>query len=145
MAVRNSFLITFIIPLAVLIAGMAGAQVAAPAAFRLTGTVEGKAFAGAVIIDAAGVQSFYRLYDKLPDGSQIVQVRSNSISLKGESGTRYDIYINHDMKTAGATGQSARLESYSPPTTMSGSGAEPGQPNPRRGRHRRTSSSSEED
>ncbi len=142
MVFRNPFLIIFVIPLAFLFIDTAGAQTVAPSAFRLSGTVEGKAFAGAVIIDAAGTQTFYRLYDKLPDGSQIVQVRSNSISLKGESGTRYDIYINHDMKTVGATSQSAHIDPYSPPTTMFN--AQAGQPNPRRG-GRRSRSSSEED
>jgi hypothetical protein len=72
---------------------------AAPSVFRLIGTVEGKAFAGAVLDDATGAQSFYRINDKLPDGSQVVKVQSDSISLKRDDGTAYELYITHDTKT----------------------------------------------
>jgi hypothetical protein len=75
-------------------------RTAVSSAYRLIGTVEGKAFAGAVLDDAAGVQTFYRLGDALPDGSQIVKVQSDSISFKRSDGTVYELYIFHDMKTA---------------------------------------------
>jgi hypothetical protein len=71
----------------------------APSVFRLIGTVEGKAFAGAVLDDATGAQSFYRIHEKLPDGSQVVKVQSDSISLKRDDGTAYELYIIHDTKT----------------------------------------------
>jgi hypothetical protein len=74
---------------------------AAPSAYRLIGTVEGGAFAGAVLDDAAaGAQTFYRLRETLPDGSQIVKVRSDSISVKQSDGMVYELYIIHDMKAS---------------------------------------------
>jgi len=41
--------------------------------------------------------SLFRVFATLPDGSQIVKVRSDSIALKGADGTSYDMYIAHDM------------------------------------------------
>lgn len=74
---------------------------AAPSTYRLIGTVEGGAFAGAVLDDAAaGAQTFYRLRETLPDGSQIVKVRSDSISVKQSDGMVYELYIIHDMKAS---------------------------------------------
>ncbi len=76
----------------------------APPAFRLIGTIEGKDFSGAVLIDAAGKQMFYRLYDTAPDGSKITAVSGGSIVLRRPDGTRYELYIIHDMKAASASG-----------------------------------------
>ena len=118
------------------------AETVIPASYSLTGTIISKAFIGAVINDAKGEQSFYRLYEKLPDGMKIVEVRSNSITLKGESGARYDIYIDHNIKTVGAASQSAHIASSSPGTAIST--AAPLQPNPRRGIRRRNTSSEED-
>jgi hypothetical protein len=117
------------------------AQATGPQASRLIGTIQSKNFIGAVFSDSKGEQSFYRVFDTLPDGSKIVAVRSDSISLKGASGTRYDIYVNHDMKTVavGAGSQSAPINPTSPTTAISN--AEPVQPNPRKVKRRRTSSS----
>ena len=118
------------------------AQPAGPQVTRLIGTIQSKNFIGAVFSDAKGEQSFYRLYEKLPDGMKIVEVRSNSITLKGESGEHYDVYINHNIKTVGAAIQSAHIASSSPGTAIST--AEPLQPNPRRGIRRRNTSSEED-
>lgn len=102
---------------AFLIAGTSEAQVAAgnnaavpggmsepapsPSTYRLIGTVESGAFAGAVLDDAAaGAQAFYRLRETLPDGSRIVKVQSDSISVKRSDGMVYELYIIHDMKAA---------------------------------------------
>lgn len=117
------------------------AQTIGPQASRLIGTIQSKNFIGAVFSDSKGEQSFYRVFDTLPDGSKIVAVRSDSISLKGASGTRYDIYVNHDMKTVavGAESQSAPINPTSPETAISN--IEPVQPNPRKVKRRRTSSS----
>ena len=120
---------------------MADAQAIGPQASRLIGTIQSKNFIGAVFSDSKGEQTFYRVFDTLPDGSKIVAVRSDSISLKGASGTRYDIFVNHDMKTVavGAEGQSAPINPTPPTTAISN--AEPVQPNPRKVKRRRTSSS----
>jgi len=73
------------------------AQAIGPQASRLIGTIQSKKFIGAVFSDSKGEQSFYRMHDTLPDGSKIVAVRSDSISLKGTDGMSYDMYIAHDM------------------------------------------------
>jgi hypothetical protein len=73
---------------------------AVSSAYRLIGTVEGEVFTGAVLDDAAGTQIFYRVGDTLPDGSQIVKVQSDNISLKRSDGIIYELYITHDTKTA---------------------------------------------
>lgn len=75
------------------------AQVAATGSFRLIGTIKSRNFGGAVFQDTNGKQSFFQLYEKLPDGSQIVKVRDDSISLKGDDGTIYDMYISRVTKT----------------------------------------------
>jgi hypothetical protein len=88
-----------------LLAGSVSAQSApgaapegAPSSFSLIGTIKGGPFGGAVLQDASGKQTFYQLREKLPDGSQIVHLREDSISLKSEDGTVYDMYIAHDTK-----------------------------------------------
>ena len=79
------------------------AQAIGPQASRLIGTIQSKNFIGAVFSDSKGEQSFYRVFEILPDGSKIVAVRSDSISLKGTDGMSYDMYIAHDMtKSASA-------------------------------------------
>jgi hypothetical protein len=76
----------------------------ASTSFRLIGTIEGEPLIGAVLQDTSGKQAFYQLREKLPDGSQIVHVREDSISLKSEDGTVYDMYITHDTKIAQSSG-----------------------------------------
>lgn len=78
----------------------------APSTYRLIGTVGGRVLVGAVLDDAAGAQTFYRLRDTLPDGSQIVKVQSDSISVKRSDGMVYELYIIHDMKTAAPSARS---------------------------------------
>jgi len=73
------------------------AQPAGPQSLRLIGTIQSGNFTGAVFSDEKGEQSFFRVFATLPDGSQIVKVRSDSIALKGADGTSYDMYIAHDM------------------------------------------------
>ncbi len=75
------------------------AEPSASSALRLIGTIEGpQAFAGAVLVDSTGNQTFYRLKETLPDGSRIVKVESDSISLKHSDGTTSELYIIHDLK-----------------------------------------------
>ena len=68
-------------------------QASDPSGYRLIGTMEGAPLAGAVISDSTGTQTFYRLHELLPDGSQVIKVRSDSISLKRSDGTSYDLYF----------------------------------------------------
>ena len=65
---------------------------ASPSSFRLVGTIESGPFTGAVIDDTQNPQVFYRLSQRLPDGSQIVEVHGNYIVLKEQDGTRTELY-----------------------------------------------------
>lgn len=65
---------------------------------RLIGTVEGDAFAGAVLEDSAGQQSFYRLNQKLPDGFQLVKVKRDRVTLKKPSGGTTELQIVEDAR-----------------------------------------------
>jgi hypothetical protein len=85
------------ITLLLLFVATVDAQATGPQAFRLIGTIQSKNFIGAVFSDSKGEQSFYRVFDTLPDGSKIVAVRPDSITLKGTDGMSYDMYIAHDM------------------------------------------------
>jgi hypothetical protein len=79
---------------------------AAPPSYRLIGTVGGKAFAGAVFDDPTGAQTFSRLYEKLPDGSQIVNVYDDRIALKRPDGTMFEMYTIHDTAKAAPSAKS---------------------------------------
>ena len=74
---------------------------AEPAAFSLIGTIVSKTTAGAVIKDGTGKQTFFRLNEALPDGSTIVRVRDDSVSLKSADGTLYEMFISHEKSAAG--------------------------------------------
>jgi general secretion pathway protein C len=65
--------------------------------YKLIGTMEGESFAGAVLEDSAG-QVFYRIQQKLPDGSKIVKVKRDSITLQRPDGTTTDIQVVDDTK-----------------------------------------------
>jgi hypothetical protein len=95
-AIRNLVLISLLFFLPLSLIDQVYGQVAAQAGYKLIGTIQSGDFSGAVMIVAKGEQSFFRLYEKLPDGSQLVQVRDDSISLKGTDGTLYDMFITHE-------------------------------------------------
>jgi len=71
----------------------------APSGYSLNGTIQSSDLTGAVITVAKGEQSFFRKFEKLPDGSQIVAVRPDSIVLKHPDGTTYEMYVLHETKT----------------------------------------------
>ncbi len=71
---------------------------AAPAAsYKLIGTVEGESFAGAVLEDAGG-QAFYRIGQKMPDGSMLGKVQRSRVTIKRAEGGTYDIEVADDTK-----------------------------------------------
>jgi len=79
--------------------GPSGAPVAESyTAFTLIGTIEGEFFSGAVLADATNQQAFYRLGQKLPDGSQIVKVKRDQVTLKRADGSSVEIQIVDDTK-----------------------------------------------
>ncbi len=80
----------------------ADAQATNQSGYSLVGTIQSRNFSGAVITVAKGEQSFYRLGDKLPDGSQIVKVRADTILLKVADGSTYEMYILHETKVTAA-------------------------------------------
>lgn len=77
------------------------AAAVAPAAgasnYILVGTVEGTVFAGAVLQEGAN-QTFYRIKEKLPDGSQLVKVMRDRVTLKRPDGSTSDLQIVDDTK-----------------------------------------------
>lgn len=71
--------------------------------FRLIGTVEGQNFSGAVLEDATG-QAFYRSLQKLPDGSQIVKVMRDRVTLQRPDGSMTDLILVDDNKIVNMQG-----------------------------------------
>jgi len=67
-------------------------------AYVLIGTVEGEQFAGAVLEDATKVQAFYRLDQKLPDGSRLVKVKRDRVVIKRPDGGTFEVQIVDDTK-----------------------------------------------
>ena len=67
-------------------------------AYTLIGTIEGAHFAGAVLADATNQQAFYRRDQKLPDGSTLVKVKRDRVTLRRPDGTTIEIQIVDDTK-----------------------------------------------
>ena len=65
--------------------------------YRLIGTIEGASFSGAVLEDASG-QAFYRINQKLPDGSQIIKVQRDKIVLRRADSSTTEIQVVDDTK-----------------------------------------------
>jgi hypothetical protein len=139
------FLMTFLISLAPFLVCAAGAEAPAPSAYRLVGTVGSSSFSGAVLIDEKGVQTFFRLHEKLPDGSEIVKVRDDNISLKGADGALYDMYMLHETR-AGTSAQSRlSVDPYAGVTTRKPPGEQQLRPYERRRQKRLGKTGRDED
>ncbi len=67
-------------------------------AYTLIGTIEGEYFSGAVLADTTNQQAFYRLDQKLPDGSRIVKVKRDRVTLKRPDGSTVEIEIVDETK-----------------------------------------------
>jgi len=65
--------------------------------YRLIGTIEGQDFSGAVLEDTTG-QVFYRIHQKLPDGSTIIKVMRDKITIRKPEGATIDIQVVDDTK-----------------------------------------------
>src|SRR3990172_2394921 len=63
--------------------------------YKLIGTIEGGSFSGAVLEDSTG-QIFYRIHEKLPDGSRIIKVMRYKVTLQRPEGSTIDIQITDD-------------------------------------------------
>jgi len=78
-------------------------QASAPSAYLLIGTIEGELFSGAVLDSPAFPQAFYRLNEKLPDGSRLIKVKRNSVSLKRADGSITVLEMLDETKIVMAT------------------------------------------
>jgi hypothetical protein len=113
----NLFLTILLLVVPLSLISQVNAQSATESGYSLIGTIRSGDFSGAVIKVAKGEQSFFRLFEKLPDGSQIVQVHDDSISLKGTDGTIYDMYISHE-KIMGAAASPMTNNNASQPSSI---------------------------
>lgn len=78
--------------------GPSSGPAAAPSvSYKLIGTIEGEQFSGAVLEDNAG-QAFYRIHQKLPDGSAIVKVLRDKVSIRRSDGVTVDVEVVDDTK-----------------------------------------------
>jgi hypothetical protein len=106
MSVKPLVLSTLILFLACGLSGRSIAQqpsadpAVASGSFRLIGTISSTPMQGAVLEDASGVQTFYRLHEALPDGSQCILVRNDHILLKRPDGAVYEVFISQNSKSA---------------------------------------------
>jgi hypothetical protein len=101
-SVRNLFLINLLIFVPLSLISQVNAQAATLPGYSLVGTIRSGDFSGAVVIVSKGEQSFFRLFEKLPDGSQLIKVREDSIVLKGTDGLTYEMYILHETRNVPA-------------------------------------------
>lgn len=65
--------------------------------YKLIGTIESSFFSGAVLADGAR-QEFYRLKQKLPDGTIIEKVMQDMVTLRRPDGTTIDIEVVDETK-----------------------------------------------
>ena len=77
--------------------GPSSGPAAESSSYRLIGTVEGESFAGAVLEDGTG-QTFYRIHQKLPDGSMIVKVMRDKVTLRKPEGQTVDLVVADDTR-----------------------------------------------
>lgn len=77
--------------------GPSGGPAAESTNYKLIGTIEGESFSGAVLEDASG-QAFYGIHQKLPDGSQIIRVMRDKVTLQRSDGSKIDVQLADDDK-----------------------------------------------
>ena len=99
-----AFTASFVLAAFLILSGTGECQTPTPSGSNLVGTIISKMFTGAVIKDAKGEQSFYRIHDKLPDGSQIIKVADDHISLKAADGSLFTMFILHEKTESRVAG-----------------------------------------
>jgi general secretion pathway protein C len=77
--------------------GPSSGPAASSSVYKLIGTIEGESFAGAVLEDSTG-QTFFRIHQKLPDGSTIIKVQKTKITLRQPDGPTVDLEVADDTK-----------------------------------------------
>lgn len=78
--------------------GTAAAADAPSVSYKLIGTITGESFAGAVLDDTSSGQVFYRMNQKMPDGSMIVKVMRDRVTLKRADGVTVELQVADDTK-----------------------------------------------
>jgi hypothetical protein len=92
--------------------------------YRLIGILQSGGFSGAVLEDGTGVQTFYRVDQKLPDDSRIVKVMRDRVLIKRPDGALSELLVADDTK-APAISSSTKAEPPAAPavdTAVSNSG-----------------------
>ncbi len=110
-AVPILVLLIFFIFLSICLIGTVDAEGPGQSGYSLVGTIQSGDFTGAVISVSKNEQTFFRVGEKLPDGSKIVKVMPDNITLKGADGTLYNMYISHET-VAGSAVSPASADSY---------------------------------
>jgi hypothetical protein len=77
--------------------GLTNSPATGTSGYRLIGTIEGDRFAGAVLEDTSG-QTFYCINQKLPDGSVIIRVMRDKISIGRPDGSVFEMKAADEMK-----------------------------------------------
>jgi general secretion pathway protein C len=85
--------------------GSAAAEVPT-VSYKLIGTVEGGSFAGAVLEDNSG-QAFYRINQKLPDGSTMVKIMRDKVTIRRSDGATVNLEVVDDTKIVAVKQQPA--------------------------------------
>ncbi len=93
---------------------IAEAQDGAQSGYSLNGTIQSSDLTGAILTVAKGEQTFFRKFDKLPDGSQIVGVHPDNIVIKRPDGTTYEMYVLHETKTVASVQPTQPIQSVQP-------------------------------
>jgi general secretion pathway protein C len=92
--------------------GPSSAPAAETSIYKLIGTIEGELFSGAVLEDTTG-QAFYRIHQKLPDGSQIIKVGRDRITIKRSDGGTTELQVVDDTKIVNMTKPGAGVRKLS--------------------------------
>ncbi len=111
-ASRIVLTIFFVFSFVFFINNTAAAQVAGQSGYSLVGTIQSRDFTGAVINVSKNEQTFLRLGDKLPDGSQVVKVTPDSIVLKAADGTTSEMFVLHETKTVASVQPGVLVDPY---------------------------------
>jgi len=107
--------------------------------YRLIGTLESGGFSGAVLDDGTGVQTFYRIEQRLPDESRIIKVLRDRVLLRRPDGTVSELVTADDRKDAAPSVAPGAGSSAAPAADAAAPNiGQPAPPKPHRRRSART-------
>jgi hypothetical protein len=109
--------------------------------YRLIGTLQSGGFSGAVLDDGTGVQTFYRIDQRLPDDSRIVKVLRDRVLIRRPDGTFSELVAADDGKAPALSAAPGAGPSAAPPSdAVAPNSVQPATPK----QHRRRSSRTDE-